>query len=79
MGSSDCYVRPAQECQEVFLGDVSHCACICHDSLRLDFVDLGAEKLWVMDAGLRTCTCTTMRDMGFFVASKHEMFVWKLG
>ena len=77
--SEDCCVQPAQECQEVLLGDVSHGACFCHDFLRLDFVDLGVEKLWVVDAGLRTCTCTTTRDLGcFFVASKLEMFVWKL-
>ena len=74
----DCYVQPAQECQEV-LGDVSHDVCFYHDFLQLDFVDLGVEKLWAVDAGLRTCTCTTTRDLGcFFVASKLEMFVWKL-
>ncbi|XP_040254614.1 uncharacterized protein [Aegilops tauschii subsp. strangulata] len=28
---------------------------------------------------LRTCTCTTTRDLGsFFVASKFEMFLWEL-
>ena len=76
--SEDCCVQPAEVCQEV-LGDVSQDTFFCHDFLRLDFVDLGVEKLWVVDAGLRTCTCTTTRDLGcFFVASKLEMFVWKL-
>uniref|UniRef100_A0A8R7V782 Uncharacterized protein n=1 Tax=Triticum urartu TaxID=4572 RepID=A0A8R7V782_TRIUA len=51
--SEDCCVQPAQECQEVLLGDVSHGACFCHDFLRLDFMDLGVEKLWAVVHGFR--------------------------